>query len=121
MLLCKNMFLHCHFHLEKKKKKSPCALYTTRFTISAESSMQLLSLKRKILYFFPNNELFSFQRLNYQVSCRWDFCFYRGSVVEHLDGHTDIVHQKLYSDWLPWLDLEPHFFFKQSKNKYTVF
>ncbi|PQQ08721.1 protein ENHANCED DISEASE RESISTANCE 2-like [Prunus yedoensis var. nudiflora] len=32
----------------------------------------------------------------------WDFCFYRGSVVEHLDGHTDIVHQKLYSDWLPW-------------------
>ncbi|GAV84151.1 PH domain-containing protein/START domain-containing protein/DUF1336 domain-containing protein [Cephalotus follicularis] len=32
----------------------------------------------------------------------WDFCFYRGSVVEHLDGHTDIVHQQLYSDWLPW-------------------
>ncbi|GLT93217.1 hypothetical protein SLE2022_110180 [Rubroshorea leprosula] len=32
----------------------------------------------------------------------WDFCFYRGSVVEHLDGHTDIVHQLLYSDWLPW-------------------
>lgn len=106
MLLCKNMFLHCHFHLEKKI----LLLYTTRFTISAESSMQLLSLKRKILYFFPNNGLFSFQRLNYQVSCRWDFCFYRGSVVEHLDGHTDIVHQKLYSDWLPWLDLEPHFF-----------
>ncbi|CAI9091109.1 OLC1v1026045C1 [Oldenlandia corymbosa var. corymbosa] len=32
----------------------------------------------------------------------WDFCFYRGSVVEHLDGHTDIVHMKLYSHWLPW-------------------
>ncbi|KAF8403070.1 hypothetical protein HHK36_011164 [Tetracentron sinense] len=32
----------------------------------------------------------------------WDFCFYRGSVVEHLDGHTDIVHKQLYSDWLPW-------------------
>ncbi|CAH8360249.1 unnamed protein product [Eruca vesicaria subsp. sativa] len=33
----------------------------------------------------------------------WDFCFYKGSVVEHLDGHTDIVHIQLYSDWLPWL------------------
>ncbi|XP_010521754.1 PREDICTED: protein ENHANCED DISEASE RESISTANCE 2-like isoform X2 [Tarenaya hassleriana] len=32
----------------------------------------------------------------------WDFCFYKGSVVEHLDGHTDIIHKKLYSDWLPW-------------------
>ncbi|XP_010555822.1 PREDICTED: protein ENHANCED DISEASE RESISTANCE 2-like [Tarenaya hassleriana] len=32
----------------------------------------------------------------------WDFCFYRGSVVEHLDGHTDIIYQQLYSDWLPW-------------------
>nr|XP_011469654.1 PREDICTED: protein ENHANCED DISEASE RESISTANCE 2-like [Fragaria vesca subsp. vesca] len=32
----------------------------------------------------------------------WDFCFYRGTVVENLDGHTDIVHQQLYSDWLPW-------------------
>lgn len=32
----------------------------------------------------------------------WDFCFYRGSVVEHLDGHTDIVHLQLYKDWLPW-------------------
>ncbi|KAG2325736.1 hypothetical protein Bca52824_008464 [Brassica carinata] len=33
----------------------------------------------------------------------WDFCFYKGSVVEHLDGHTDIVNIQLYSDWLPWL------------------
>ncbi|XP_058004227.1 protein ENHANCED DISEASE RESISTANCE 2 isoform X2 [Hevea brasiliensis] len=32
----------------------------------------------------------------------WDFCFYKGSVVEHLDGHTDIVHKMLYNDWLPW-------------------
>ncbi|XP_022765374.1 protein ENHANCED DISEASE RESISTANCE 2-like [Durio zibethinus] len=32
----------------------------------------------------------------------WDFCLYRGSVVEHLDGHTDIIHKNLYSDWLPW-------------------
>ena len=29
-------------------------------------------------------------------------------MVEHLDGHTDIVHIQLYSDWLPWLDLESH-------------
>ncbi|XP_024017099.1 protein ENHANCED DISEASE RESISTANCE 2 isoform X1 [Morus notabilis] len=33
---------------------------------------------------------------------QWDFCFYEGSVVEHLDGHTDIIHKQLYSDWLPW-------------------
>ncbi|KAK4760588.1 hypothetical protein SAY87_005481 [Trapa incisa] len=32
----------------------------------------------------------------------WDFCFHKGSVVEHLDGHTDIIHKQLYSDWLPW-------------------
>ncbi|XVF23622.1 hypothetical protein REPUB_Repub13aG0055400 [Reevesia pubescens] len=32
----------------------------------------------------------------------WDFCLYHGSVVEHLDGHTDIIHKKLYNDWLPW-------------------
>ncbi|XP_077228801.1 pleckstrin homology (PH) and lipid-binding START domains-containing protein isoform X2 [Tasmannia lanceolata] len=32
----------------------------------------------------------------------WDFCFFRGSVVEHLDGHTDIIHKQLNSDWLPW-------------------
>ncbi|KAF7805602.1 protein ENHANCED DISEASE RESISTANCE 2-like [Senna tora] len=32
----------------------------------------------------------------------WDFCFYQGNVVEHLDGHTDIIHKQLYSDWLPW-------------------
>lgn len=31
----------------------------------------------------------------------WDFTFYRGSVVEHLDGHTDIIHKQLYSHWLP--------------------
>ncbi|KAL4313056.1 hypothetical protein GQ457_01G044720 [Hibiscus cannabinus] len=32
----------------------------------------------------------------------WDFCLNHGSVVEHLDGHTDIIHKKLYSNWLPW-------------------
>ncbi|XP_010906506.1 protein ENHANCED DISEASE RESISTANCE 2 isoform X2 [Elaeis guineensis] len=32
----------------------------------------------------------------------WDFCFAHGSVIEHLDGHTDIIHKKLHSDWLPW-------------------
>ncbi|XP_044461274.1 protein ENHANCED DISEASE RESISTANCE 2-like [Mangifera indica] len=32
----------------------------------------------------------------------WDFCLYRGTVVEHLDGHTDIVHKELYNEWLPW-------------------
>ncbi|KAK4765039.1 hypothetical protein SAY86_026129 [Trapa natans] len=32
----------------------------------------------------------------------WDFCSFRGTVVEHLDGHTDIIHLQLYGDWLPW-------------------
>lgn len=32
----------------------------------------------------------------------WDFCYYKGSVIEHLDGHTDIVHKLLNQDWLPW-------------------
>ncbi|XP_072960754.1 protein ENHANCED DISEASE RESISTANCE 2-like isoform X2 [Typha angustifolia] len=32
----------------------------------------------------------------------WDFTLLEGSVVEHLDGHTDIIHKKLQSDWLPW-------------------
>ncbi|KAF9594814.1 hypothetical protein IFM89_034797 [Coptis chinensis] len=32
----------------------------------------------------------------------WDFCLFRGSVVEHLDGHNDIVHKQLNSEWLPW-------------------
>ncbi|XP_050208738.1 protein ENHANCED DISEASE RESISTANCE 2-like [Mercurialis annua] len=31
----------------------------------------------------------------------WDYCFYRGSLVEHLDGHTDIIHKQLYNDWFP--------------------
>ncbi|KAL5069446.1 hypothetical protein RYX36_020333 [Vicia faba] len=32
----------------------------------------------------------------------WDFCISQGSVVDHLDGHTDIIHLELYNDWLPW-------------------
>ncbi|XP_041990585.1 protein ENHANCED DISEASE RESISTANCE 2-like [Salvia splendens] len=32
----------------------------------------------------------------------WDFCFHKGSVIEHIDGHTDIVHKLLFHDWLPW-------------------
>ncbi|GAB4836446.1 hypothetical protein Ancab_001357 [Ancistrocladus abbreviatus] len=32
----------------------------------------------------------------------WDYCFHRGSVIEHLDGHTDIIHIQLHKDWLPW-------------------
>ncbi|KAK4706760.1 hypothetical protein R3W88_033669 [Solanum pinnatisectum] len=37
-----------------------------------------------------------------QSRLEWDFSFYRGCVVEHLDGHTDIVHIQLYNHWLPW-------------------
>ncbi|KAK2457681.1 hypothetical protein P8452_04438 [Trifolium repens] len=32
----------------------------------------------------------------------WDYCINRGSVVDHLDGHTDIIHLQLDNDWLPW-------------------
>ncbi|KAK7279645.1 hypothetical protein RJT34_24701 [Clitoria ternatea] len=32
----------------------------------------------------------------------WDFCIYQGNVVDHIDGHTDIIHLQLYNDWLPW-------------------
>ncbi|KAK9126033.1 hypothetical protein Scep_014879 [Stephania cephalantha] len=32
----------------------------------------------------------------------WDFCLLQGSVVDHLDGHTEIVHKQLNRDWLPW-------------------
>ena len=78
------------------------AIFFSRDTFKLNSSLFFLFFS-----FFPDNGLFSFQRLNYRVSCRWDFSFYRGSVIEHLDGHTDIVHKKLYSEWLPWSDLEP--------------
>lgn len=37
----------------------------------------------------------------------WDYCVYHGSLVECLDGHTDIIHKKLYSDWLPWFGSMP--------------
>jgi len=32
----------------------------------------------------------------------WDFCYLHGKVIEHLDGHTDIVHKQFHSNWLPW-------------------
>ncbi|PKA59253.1 hypothetical protein AXF42_Ash001346 [Apostasia shenzhenica] len=32
----------------------------------------------------------------------WDFCLAHGRVVEHLDGHTDIIQKNLNVDWLPW-------------------
>ncbi|CAJ2629611.1 protein ENHANCED DISEASE RESISTANCE 2-like isoform X2 [Trifolium pratense] len=32
----------------------------------------------------------------------WDYCINRGSVVDHLDGHTDIIHLQLDTEWLPW-------------------
>lgn len=45
-----------------------------------------------------------------EFSCRWDFCFYQGSVVEHLDGHADIIHKQLTSNWLPWSESTLRFF-----------
>ncbi|XP_049933334.1 protein ENHANCED DISEASE RESISTANCE 2 isoform X2 [Nymphaea colorata] len=31
----------------------------------------------------------------------WDFCYSGGAVIEHLDGHTDIIHEQMKKDWLP--------------------
>ncbi|KAJ9559020.1 hypothetical protein OSB04_013634 [Centaurea solstitialis] len=31
----------------------------------------------------------------------WDFCFQKGSVIESIDDHTDIVHKLFNDDWLP--------------------
>ncbi|XP_042435733.1 protein ENHANCED DISEASE RESISTANCE 2-like isoform X2 [Zingiber officinale] len=31
----------------------------------------------------------------------WDYCFNEASIIEHLDGHTDIIHVKFRHDWLP--------------------
>ncbi|XP_031502521.1 protein ENHANCED DISEASE RESISTANCE 2-like isoform X2 [Nymphaea colorata] len=32
----------------------------------------------------------------------WDFCVSRATIVEHLDGHTDIIQEQIKKDWLPW-------------------
>ncbi|XP_057856726.1 protein ENHANCED DISEASE RESISTANCE 2 isoform X1 [Cryptomeria japonica] len=32
----------------------------------------------------------------------WDFCYLQGQVIDHLDGHVDIVHKLLQSSWQPW-------------------
>lgn len=56
--------------------------------------------------FLHDNGLLLFQRLNYGFFCRWDFCFHRASVVEHLDGHTEIIHMQLNNEWLPWSDFK---------------
>ncbi|KAG8088707.1 hypothetical protein GUJ93_ZPchr0010g7698 [Zizania palustris] len=37
-----------------------------------------------------------------QSRSEWDFCLREGRVVEHIDGHTDIMHKKLRGNWLPW-------------------
>ncbi|KAL5231794.1 hypothetical protein ABZP36_030570 [Zizania latifolia] len=37
-----------------------------------------------------------------QSRSEWDFCLREGRVVEHIDGHTDIIHKKLRGNWLPW-------------------
>jgi hypothetical protein len=32
----------------------------------------------------------------------WDFCFHQGRVVEHINGHLDVVHKQFHSKWHPW-------------------
>lgn len=32
----------------------------------------------------------------------WDFCYLKGRVIEHIDGHSDIVHKQFHKYWLPW-------------------
>lgn len=38
------------------------------------------------------------------VCFRWDFCYLKGRVIEHIDGHSDIVHKQFHKYWLPWYD-----------------
>lgn len=30
----------------------------------------------------------------------WDFCYLKGRVIEHIDGHSDIVHKHFHKFWL---------------------
>ncbi|XP_057526843.1 protein ENHANCED DISEASE RESISTANCE 2-like isoform X1 [Amaranthus tricolor] len=32
---------------------------------------------------------------------QWDYSYYKGNVIENLDGHTDIIHMQLSAYWLP--------------------
>ncbi|KAH8935105.1 hypothetical protein BDL97_17G012300 [Sphagnum fallax] len=32
----------------------------------------------------------------------WDFCFLRGRVIEHIDGHSDVIHKQFNRYWTPW-------------------
>lgn len=34
------------------------------------------------------------------ASFRWDFCYLKGRVIEHIDGHSDIVHKHFHKFWL---------------------
>ncbi|KAI3520528.1 hypothetical protein L1887_09977 [Cichorium endivia] len=51
---------------------------------------------------------------------QWDFCFQKGSVIENIDSHTDIIHKQLDGDWLPWgmkpRDLLLHRYWKTDEN-----
>lgn len=51
---------------------------------------------------------------------QWDFCFQKGSVIENIDGHNDIIHKQLDGDWLPWSmkrrDLLLHRYWRREDN-----
>nr|XP_043634410.1 protein ENHANCED DISEASE RESISTANCE 2-like isoform X2 [Erigeron canadensis] len=57
---------------------------------------------------------------------QWDFCFQKGSVIETIDIHTDIIHKQLNRDWLPWCmkrrDLLLHRYWRREENgTYIIF
>ncbi|OAE20107.1 hypothetical protein AXG93_3818s1050 [Marchantia polymorpha subsp. ruderalis] len=37
-----------------------------------------------------------------QSRAEWDFCYLRGNVIEHIDGHTDVIHKQFHTRWIPW-------------------
>ncbi|KAG6543984.1 hypothetical protein Mapa_014608 [Marchantia paleacea] len=37
-----------------------------------------------------------------QSRAEWDFCYLRGNVIEHIDGHTDVIHKQFHTSWIPW-------------------
>ncbi|KAJ7560195.1 hypothetical protein O6H91_04G118000 [Diphasiastrum complanatum] len=55
----------------------------------------------------------------------WDFCFLRGKVLEHLDGHTDIIQKQLHNGWHPWIMKPRDFVFvrywrRESDGSYVI-
>lgn len=90
-------------------KKSMTSPYQNTYTYKSLGYLRMIPacvLETVFLeLFIPDSQLPHISHNPILPLCRWDFCFHKGSVIEHIDGHTDIVHKLLYHHWLPWSDL----------------